>query len=64
MAKLKLQKAISTVKCDCGLEFTAEDFEPCCPYCGRKYNIVMFAAPKIVKLKISPISLTSEERHT
>jgi len=41
------------VRCECGKDFIAEDFEPECPYCERRYFIKMLGNKKEVKISIS-----------
>jgi hypothetical protein len=59
VARLRLEKISLIVTCDCGGRFLAEDFEPECPYCNRKYNISAAKVPKRLKLKITPVIGTS-----
>lgn len=58
MAQVKFKRIVFTIHCECGKLFIAEDFEPQCPYCDRKYSIEMSAAPKKLKLDMSLVSET------
>ena len=55
MAKLNLEKISLIITCDCGDRFLAEDFEPECPYCDRRYKVSAAMELKRLKLKIAPI---------
>jgi Zn finger protein HypA/HybF involved in hydrogenase expression len=59
VARLRLEKISLIVTCDCGGRFLAEDFEPECPYCERRYSISAAMELKRLKLKITPIIGTS-----
>ena len=58
MTRLKLEKIRFIIDCDCGAEFLAEDFEPVCPYCDKKYNVSMVSSLKKFQLKIDPATET------
>ena len=64
MAKTRAVKFSMKVKCDCGKDFIAEDCEPICPYCNRKYQVSILAAPKKMKAVISPLSKHSTKSET
>ncbi len=53
MASIKLEKITLIIRCDCGGNFLAEDFEPVCPYCDRAYDVSMAADPKRLQLSVN-----------
>lgn len=53
MATIELRDIEFTITCDCGRKFVAEEFDPECPYCGRKYRVRMRADDEKIKLTIT-----------
>jgi Zn finger protein HypA/HybF involved in hydrogenase expression len=53
MVRIRLEKISMIVTCDCGDEFIAEDLEPECPYCDRRYDVSIQSDLKKLELKIS-----------
>jgi len=55
MARLKLEKISLIISCDCTAQFLAEDFEPVCPYCNKKYKVSISSTNEKVYFKILPV---------
>ncbi|MCP8314779.1 MAG: hypothetical protein H3Z53_10500 [archaeon] len=53
MTKVELQLSLLQIICDCGRVFIAENLEPECPYCNRKYVSQIHDSPKGIVLKIT-----------
>jgi len=64
MARLKLEKISLIVSCDCSAQFVAEDLEPVCPYCNRKYKVSISSAKEKVNFKIAPALQTPTQSCT
>ncbi|MCP8308934.1 MAG: hypothetical protein H3Z54_09615 [archaeon] len=55
LAKVELKLVSLRIVCNCGKDFIAEDFEPECPYCGKKYNLQIHGSVKGIELKITQV---------
>ena len=56
MVKIRIVKITMNINCDCGKKFMAEDCEPICPYCDRKYQVTMYAGPAKTTATIISVS--------
>ncbi|MCP8308305.1 MAG: hypothetical protein H3Z54_06385 [archaeon] len=55
LAKTELRLISLEIICNCGKSFIAEDLEPECPYCDKKYSIQIYGSSKGIELKITQI---------
>jgi len=51
-ANVELKSLTLRVLCTCGKPFLAEDLEPECPYCERRYTVRLRADAKLLELEI------------
>jgi len=58
LAKAELKEIAFKVLCNCGKGFRAEDFEPECPYCGRRYSLRIVCSPEELDVEIEPVRRT------
>jgi len=55
LAKTELKLISLEIICNCGKSFIAEDLEPECPYCDKKYSLQIHGSKKGIELKINQI---------
>jgi Zn finger protein HypA/HybF involved in hydrogenase expression len=53
LVKTELKLISLKIFCDCGKSFIAEDLEPECPFCDKKYSLQIHGNKKGIKLKIA-----------
>lgn len=56
MAEARLKSIELIVKCECSEEFLAEELDPECPKCGRRYRVELRASPEAIELRIEPFT--------
>ena len=52
LALARLRLISLRIKCECGRGFVAEDLEPECPYCGRRYLVEVEGSGKSFEVSI------------